>query len=890
MESSRWELIQAVFHSVADLPESDRRGALEAACGDDLALKADVMGLLEEDAGGTPFFDRKLDDLAQQALDPRFTQSQFEELGPYQVIEFLGEGGMGVVYLARRKDLGSLVAIKLLRDAWFSPARRERFAEEQRTLAQLNHPGIARLYDAGILKDGTPWFVMEYVKGVPITDHCRTHKYSMKARLELFRAVCEAVQYAHGEAIIHRDLKPSNIFVKENGTAKLLDFGIAKHIEEVSEPEHEARTLLRAMTPGYASPEQIRGERIGTYTDVYSLGVIFYELLTGRLPFDVGKLTPSEVEDLVVHTEPLKPSAAIRQPAPETPPDAGAIGRTGWNDLDVLCLTAMHKDVSRRYQSAEALIRDIDHFLKDEPLEARPDSARYRAGKYIRRNRHAILAASLTFATIVALVVFFMVRLTRARNAAQAETERTQRIEQFMLSLFKGSEAEAAPTSQLLVATLLDRGSRQVAELNSDPETQMDLDQTLGSMYQALGDFKKAEKLLLLALEKAKAAPDQDASRIAAAMTQLALLRGDQSQFQAAEQLAQQAVSLAKSRLAPNDPRLLDAEANLGRVLTEGGSPEKAIPILQSVIDEKPSGEEGTFLLRKTLAALGVAEYYAGQPGFGKSVELRAIDLDRQLLGESHPETGFGLMNLGTSELALGETSAAENHYREGSGIVEAWYGHDHPDTATTKSILAALLIREGKDAEAETLLKETLATQLQAYGPVHDHVALTLDMLGKIALKRHDPETARAYLSRALEIDRSLIGDDNVRTSSVKVDLGNAYMQQAKYAEAEPLLQQAVKVVVASLPAGDPHIGVAEASWGRALLHLKRYQEAETELSAGYQNLQKQPQPPLPRIQEVRQDLASVYDALGRPDQAKQFRAGLSPADTGGSARASIK
>ena len=881
MESARWEQIQSVFHAVADLPEPDRRGAIEAACGDDAELRSDVIALLEEDARGTPFLDRKLGELAHQTLDSRFAGGHFEELGPYHVIEFLGEGGMGVVYLARRQDLGSLVAIKLLRDAWLSPARLERFAIEQKTLAQLNHPGIARLYDAGILKDGTPWFVMEYVQGVPLTEYCSLHKCSVEERLRLFRAVCEAVQYAHGQAIIHRDLKPSNILVKNDGTAKLLDFGIAKHLEDVAEPTNETQTFLRVMTPGYAAPEQIRGERIGTYTDVYSLGVILYQLLAENLPFDPSKWTPGEAENLVVHTEPPKPSAAARQAGLQ-----GLSDRAGWNDLDVLCLTAMHKDVARRYQSSEALIRDIDHYLRHEPLEARPDSLRYKAGKFVRRNRRSIFAASLTLATIVGLVVFFLVRLTKARNVAQAETARTRRVERFMLDLFRGGDVEAAPSSELRVTTLLDRGATQAAELDSDPEIQVDLYETLGSMYQVLGDSKKAEPLLLSALEKAKAEPQQNPATVASAMVQLGLLRGDQAQFPAAKQLVQQAEAITKGHLPPNDPTVLDTEATLGELLTESGSPEKAIPILQRVIDANPTGEEGIYILRNAVSTLGVAETYAGHFDAAKSVSARAIALDRQVLGESHPRTGSDLVNLGTAEASLGEDSAAEGHYREGIRIYEAWYGSDNPDTAAAKAVFATLLIKEGKYDDAEPILKQTLAAQEKVYGPVHDRIAFTLDMLGRIALRRHDPQTATADLSRALAINRSLLGDASLHTAVVKIDLADAYLQQEKYADADALLQQGVKVVLASLPPGDLHVGTAHASWGRALLHLRRYREAETELTASYQNLTSQAKPPVARIQDVRQDLAAVYDAEGKPDQAKQFRLG----DTGVAKSASLQ
>ncbi|HEY4839819.1 MAG TPA: serine/threonine-protein kinase, partial [Candidatus Acidoferrales bacterium] len=405
MDSNRWTQIQSLFHDAADLPKSEQRAFLESACGSDDILLADVLALLDEDARSSSLLDRDVAYVADQILNDKSPQpAAFQEFGHYKIKHVLGEGGMGVVYLAEREDLHSLVAIKLLRDASLSPARRERFAVEQRTLAQLNHPCIARLYDAGILADGTPWFVMEYVDGLPLTEYCRQRNCSIDQRLRLFHAVCEAVLYAHQNAVIHRDLKPSNILVKNDGSVRLLDFGIAKQIDGADAPADQTRTALRLMTPAYASPEQIRGERVGIQTDVYSLGVILYELLAERLPFDLSGKTPAEAETLIAQTEPQKPSAPFK----------GKIDRhttgTAWADLDVICLTAMHKDPQRRYRSVEALIRDVDHYLSGEPLEARPDTFRYRMGKFVKRNRRAVTAATLAFAAVVALVIFFLVR------------------------------------------------------------------------------------------------------------------------------------------------------------------------------------------------------------------------------------------------------------------------------------------------------------------------------------------------------------------------------------------------------------------------------------------------------------------------------------------------
>src|SRR6202167_2662520 len=330
MDRERWERIQSVFHDVADRPESDRPALLKSACGGDEALIADVAAVLPEDARGSSVLDRDLTGIAHQVLDAPLKALPLDEFGPYRIKGILGEGGMGVVYLAEREDLGSLVAIKILRDAWLSPARLARFESEQRTLANLNHPSIARIYDADCLANGTPWFVMEFVEGVPLTDYCREHRSSVEERLRLFGVGCEAVQYAHSQAIIHRDLKPSNILVKSDGAVKLLDFGIAKQMESLDAAAVEpTRTALRFMTPAYAAPEQIQSGRVGTASDVYSLGVILYELLAGRLPLDLSRITPAENELTILNREPEKPSAV-------TAKDSGTLraGKAEWRDLD----------------------------------------------------------------------------------------------------------------------------------------------------------------------------------------------------------------------------------------------------------------------------------------------------------------------------------------------------------------------------------------------------------------------------------------------------------------------------------------------------------------------------------------------------------------------------
>ena len=523
MDRARWDQIQKLFHDAADVPQGEQRVFLEAACGDDEELVVEVLDMLDQDANGHSLLDRNIADIAQETLANAIPASLIlKEFGPYQILKLLGEGGMGVVYLAERRDLGTQVAVKVLRDAWLSPARRERFASEQRTLAQLNHPLIARLYDADTLDDGTPWFVMEYVDGIPLTDYCRKHECSVEQRLQLFRSVCEAVQHAHGHAVIHRDLKPSNILVKNDGSVRLLDFGISKQLESLDLQVDQTMTGLRMMTPAYASPEQIRGDRVGISTDVYSLGVILYELLTGQLPFDLSGLTPAEAASIIAEHEPGKPSAAVKR---TTDSDANShtpslsVSKTAWADLDVLCLNAMHKDPHRRYQSVEALIRDVDHYLNGEPLEARPDTLDYRIGKFVRRNRRAVAATAVIFAVIVGLIAFFTVRLAKARDTALAEAARTQRIQQFTANLFQGGDAAAGPSDSLRVITIVDRGVQEAKTLNHDPKVQAELYQNLGGIYQKLGKFEPADSLLRSALEQRKSLFGADSPEVAESLT-----------------------------------------------------------------------------------------------------------------------------------------------------------------------------------------------------------------------------------------------------------------------------------------------------------------------------------------------------------------------------------
>ncbi len=874
MDSARWERIQSLFHDAADLPESGRAAFLTAACGGDSTLVSEVLAMLDEDGQSQSVLDSDVAHLAAHVLDDtQQIPANSKEFGPYIIRSVLGEGGMGVVYLAERKDLGNWVAIKVLRDAWLSPARRERFASEQKTLARFTHPAIARLYDANTLADGTPWFVMEYVEGLPLTEYCEKYNCSIERRLQLFRQVCEAVQYAHQHAVIHRDLKPSNILVKKDGGVRLLDFGIAKQLEGLDAAVDQTRTAVRLLTPAYAAPEQIRGDQVGVHTDVYSLGIILYELLTGKLPFDLSNLTPGEAATVVVGHEPGKPSAGARRMV-KAPGDALSLSGAAWADLDVLCLTAMHKDPERRYRSVEALLRDIDHYLKDEPLEARPDSISYRMGKFVGRNRRAVTATALVLTAVVGLVIFFTVRLAKARDAALAEAARTERIQQFMTNLFQGGDESVGPSDEMRVITLLDRGVQEAQNLNTDPKIQSELLYSLGGIYEQLGKLDKADQLQTSALEKRKVLFGPDSAEVAESLVALGGVRSDQAQYDEAEKLIRQGLEMSRRHLPANHPAVGKALYALGALKVDRGDYDEAIQVLNQAVNIQSSPEGVPADLAMSLTSLANSHFYLGHYDICESLNRRALAMDRQLYGDRHPNVAEDFINLAAIEYERANYKAAEQLDRQALDIMQSFYTRNHPETASAMTLTARALVAEGQLSEAGDMLRDALGVEEQLYKGAHPRIASTLNELGKIAQKQRKFDEAAVDFRREAEIYRKVYDGKHYYIGVALSNEAGVYVDKRQYDRAEPIFREALEMYSETLPANHQLVGIAQVRLGDALAHQRRYAEAEAESRAGYENLTQQNKPPANWLQDARQDLIDEYAALKQPEKAAKVQA----------------
>jgi len=806
MDSNRWAQIQSLFHEAADLPKDEQRSYLASACASDDILMADVLALLEEDARSSSLLDRDVAHVAHQILNDNSPKpAAFQEFGHYKIKHVLGEGGMGVVYLAEREDLGSLVAIKLLRDAWLSPARRERFAVEQRTLAQLNHPSIARLYDAGILADGTPWFVMEFVDGLPLTEYCRQRECSIDQRLRLFHAVCEAVLYAHQNAVIHRDLKPSNILVKNDGSVRLLDFGIAKQIDSADAGADQTRTAMRMMTPAYASPEQIRGERVGIQTDVYSLGVILYELLAERLPFDLANKTPSEAETLMAQTEPQKPSTPFKEKIDRKNTS------TSWADLDVICLTAMHKDPQRRYRSVEALIRDVDHYLRGQPLEARPDTFRYRMGKFVKRNRRSVTAATLAFVAVVALVIFFVLRLKTERDNANRQTAIAASINQFLSEdlLGRSNPLQSGKASESLLEAVVQASPNIDRQFQSEPQIAARLHQTIARSLDSRTDYPIARS------EYGRAAALFN--QIDGPLSQDAIIV--QLQRASMEARTYEAGSLPKAKIILSDqetllakiakPRddlavwLFSARGMIALIGNEAQSAVRNFQAAQDAAQKIPTFDQRTRLDLKQ--RLVFAYIRSGDPAKAEQLARELIAEYSNVAGPESPNVLRVRLNL--AQALMNESKFADS-VQEANKIYPLFVSMLGEDHELTMQLLATRAQSEGSledwdDSIRDDLTIYRIASQKQ--GPLSFFPIATLSDASLAQCRDGRVVEGVANARKALDDSQKGFGERAGLTDGIRFGLADCLIDLGKIDEASTLLQEVDAKAVTQL-SGDPN------------------------------------------------------------------------------------
>jgi eukaryotic-like serine/threonine-protein kinase len=858
MTPESWKQVKELFESALDQPPAQRPDFLRERCPDD-GLRREVEKLLENyvEAGNflsTPAMNPRvaipreipgtnpIGDSNSEGVVTSAAVRLGEALGNYRILSRLGEGGMGQVWLAEQTGpLQRQVALKLIRVGLYDDSVLQRFESERQSLASMSHPSIAKVFDAGTTRDGQPYFAMEYVPGLPITEYCDKKKITIRERLDLFVQVCEGVQHAHQKAIMHRDLKPANILVVEidgKATPRIIDFGLAKATaRSASGKNHLTQVGMFMGTPGYMSPEQANPdlEDIDTRTDVYSLGVILYELLTGFLPSDVqvGDQSFAERVKRLREQDPPLPSTKVRlardsssAKAEERGTDAGQLVSLLRGDLDWIAMKALERDRARRYGTPSELATDIGHYLRHEPVTARPASVAYQVGKYVRRHRFGVAVAAVMVLLLAGFAVMQAIQLRRTTR----ERDRANRITDFMVGMFKVSDPNEARGNQITAREILDKASNEIeAGLAKDVEVQSQLMAVMAKTYINLGLFSRAHGLAERALENRRRVFGPNDRRTLESMTQLGWVLDREGREIEAENLIRQTLDVQRRVLGPEDALTLETTDDLAIVLEKQGhyAEEEKIERGLLAVRTRKFGAEDPQTLR---SMLNLGDALHGESRFPEAEKQfrQLLEIEHRVLGQGHPWQLAAMHNLANMIQEQGRYAEAEALYRETLDTETHVLGPEHPDTGSTMTTLANTIAAEGRTAEAEALYRRALEILQRTVGSEHNYTLAAEEGLANVlSTEGHFADAERLH-REILAIRSRLLGPDHADTLLSQYNVVDTVFRQNRFAEADKLLRETLKAQNRALGAENPDALASKAFLARILIAEGDSREAE--------------------------------------------------------------
>ena len=947
MNAERWQHVKTLLDQALDHAVGEQRTTfLAEACAGDAALRAEVESLLAAHDGETAGF---LSAGAFGEGGPRAAEAALDEdarVGPYRLAGVLGRGGMGTVYRAVRDDAQyeRKVALKVIRPGLSTGEAVRRFQAERQILASLEHPHIARLYDGGLTDDGRPYFAMERVEGTAIDRYCDAKRLSVDARLRLFETVAESVAYAHRKLVVHRDLKPSNILITAEGEPKLLDFGIAKLLAaEADAPGCRpaaaplTRTGQHLMTPEYAAPEQVRSEAITPATDVYALGALLYQLLTGRRPYRFEKHAPSHVEQVICETQPARPSTVVTRAARDEEAatsehtsrarstEPGRLKRALKGDLDRIVMKALRKEPERRYASAAELAEDLRRYREGLPVKARPSTLRYRTGKFARRHRWGVAAAAvlvLLLAGYAATVSVQARRLAAERDRAQVEAQKAEQVSKFLTSLFEDSDPYEAQTGDFTVHELLERGVERVDALKGQPAVQAQMLYLLGKVHERRGRYAQAKSLQERSLALRRRLQPSPQVEIAENLNSLAILARQEGNHAKADSLHRRVLAMRRRLLGDEHAQVASSMSNLAVVLDSRGQYAASDSLYRRALAIQHRLYEGDHRdIAQTLDNIAVTARHRGRYEEAVRLQRRALAMRKRLFTPPHAAVARSLHNLARVLNAQGKPEAADSLYRQSLAMSRALYDgphldiaqtlnnigmiygprgqlekaepflrqalamrrkifpEGHPQLAGSLNNLGALFIAEGRYEDARPLLQEALSIDRKKYGPHHPYVGGDLHNLGRISVGMREWKTAGMHFHQALEVYDKSLPPDHPKRAATLIELGELQMRGNRAEKAEPLLRRALRIRQQALPAAHWQVAEAQSVLGACLTHLRAYAEADSLLNASYKRLRRKRDTDDAVVRQTAQRLTALYDSWAKPEQAAAWRDSLAAA-----------
>ncbi|MDY7093313.1 MAG: serine/threonine-protein kinase [Acidobacteriota bacterium] len=838
-----WEELRELFRQALELPEDEWPTFLDSVPKTD-GLRAELRSLLEAhrrsdgfleptaEAASSPFPGPRQDSTAGAARGhpPHRGTDPLEGrvLGTYRLVYRLESGGMGSVYLAVRADdeYQQRVAVKILREGRISDELIARFRNERQILAALDHPLVAKLLDGGTTREGLPYLVMEYIEGEPIDEYCARRQLSLGQRIDLFRKVCSAVQFAHQNLVIHRDLKPANILITADGTPKLLDFGIAKLLNpELFAASPDATSKVRLLTPTYASPEQILGHPVSTAADVYSLGVVLYLLLTGRSPYTSTAESPTKLARWITSVKVLKPSERVLQDsreASEALPSTDTrsiqrrpvtarrrrISRKLRGDLDAIALKALAKEPRHRYASVEALSDDLGRAADHYPVQARPANPLYRCARFLRRNR---LATTLATGFVVAILGFSLL-MALQRSELIRERDRAEQVKTLLMDLFQVSDPLLTSADQLSARDILDEGERRLRSRQTlEPETRAELLDTLGVIYLRLGELERANEILSSSLRIRIAQSGERSLETARTLNFLAEARLEEGKFEQAIPHLEKALAIRRRELGPTSLQVGETLNDLAKAMHYGGDLEAAERRYREALEIRETALSGSHPeIAETLNNLAIALWQQGKSAQAEPLHRRALDMRRRLLGAEHIEVSESLNNLAALLAGLGRYEEAQTHYEQALSLRRQILGPSHPRVGNTQNNLGGVLLARGDIEVADQHYRQALEVYRASFGETHPRTARVLCNLGRVREQARDfPQAERLYRG-AISTFRQTLPPAHPDLAWCLCQLAGVLIAEQDFASAEPLAQEALSILEQKLPAD--HWRLAEA------------------------------------------------------------------------------